>query len=49
VADRPLLYVDFQNADAKGRVRLNAVGTINDIAMQHVQLQHGLVVDLYSV
>jgi hypothetical protein len=40
--------VDFQNADAKGRVRLNSVGTINDLASQQVALQPGLVVDLYA-
>lgn len=28
----PTLRVDFQNADAEGRVRLNTVGALDDIA-----------------
>lgn len=45
---KPRLYADFQNADVSGRVRLNCVGTTEDLAKQHVQLQEGLTVTLYS-
>jgi hypothetical protein len=44
----PKVYADFQNADAKGRVRLNTVGTLKDLARQQVQLRTGLVLSLYS-
>jgi hypothetical protein len=46
--NRPRVYADFHNADAKGRLRLNCVGTIKDLARQHVQLQEGLVLTLYA-
>jgi hypothetical protein len=45
---RPSVYADLHNADAKGRVRLNSVGTIRDLARQRVQLRKGLVLALYS-
>lgn len=48
MVSKPKLYADFQNADAQGRVRLNAVGTIDDLARQQVLLKNGLTVDLYS-
>jgi hypothetical protein len=44
----PRVYADFQNADAKGRLRLNAAGTLDDLARQKVQLRDGLVLDFYS-
>lgn len=44
----PRVYVDFQNADAKRRLRLNAAGTLDDLARQKVQLRDGLLLDLYS-
>ena len=44
----PRVYADFQNADSKGRVRLNTVGTLKDLARQQVQLRTGLVLTLYS-
>ncbi len=43
-----VLFADFHNADSQGRVRLNAVGTISDLAQQQVHLQSGLVVQLYT-
>ena len=45
---QPKVYADFQNADSQGRVRLNCVGTINDLSAQHVELQDGLLLTLYS-
>jgi hypothetical protein len=47
-ANPPRVYVDFQNADEKGRLRLNGTGTLEDLARQGVQLRDGLVLDLYS-
>ena len=32
----PRIYDDFHNADAKGRLRLNCVGTIEDLSKQHI-------------
>jgi hypothetical protein len=44
----PKIYADFQNADAFGRVRLNCVGTVEDLAEQQVDLRDGLLLTLYS-
>ena len=44
----PQVYVDFQNADRKGRVRLNCAGTREDLARQNVKLREGLSLILYS-
>jgi hypothetical protein len=48
VSSSPLVYVDFQNADAQGRVRLNCVGTVNDLSSNQVQLSEGLKLNLYT-
>lgn len=42
------VYVDFHNADSQGRVRLNCIGTMEDLARQQVELRNGLVLTLYS-
>jgi hypothetical protein len=42
------VYADFQNADAQGRVRMNCIGTMEDLARQQVELQPGLSLTLYS-
>ena len=42
------VYADFHNADAKGRLRLNCVGTKEDLTRQQIQLREGLVLTLYS-
>lgn len=44
----PRVYVDFQNADPKGRVRLNCAGTTEDLTRHNVVLREGLVLELYS-
>jgi hypothetical protein len=44
----PRIYVDFQNADRQGRVRLTCNGTVRDLADQGVQLQEGQVLALYD-
>ena len=38
------LYADFNNADPGGRVRLNVVGTIRDLARLGLTLRDGLKV-----
>jgi hypothetical protein len=45
---KPLVYADFQNADALGRLRLNCSGSLDDLARQQVQLREGLQLALYS-
>jgi hypothetical protein len=42
------VYADFQNADVKGRVRLNCAGTMQDLARQQTSLRMGLVLTLYA-
>ncbi len=44
----PLVYADLQNADAQGRLRLNCIGTIRDLAQQNVSLHDGLELTLYD-
>jgi hypothetical protein len=46
--NKPSLYADFNNADPWGRLRLNCVGTIQDLARQGVRLQEGLQMLLYD-
>ncbi len=45
---KPRIYADFHNADSQGRLRLNCVGTREDLAQQHVELREGLLLTLYS-
>jgi hypothetical protein len=45
---RPLVYADLQNADVQGRLRLNCIGTIRDLAQQSVSLHDGLELTLYD-
>lgn len=44
----PKVYADFQNADPLGRLRLNCIGTLQDLSRQQVQLAEGLVLTLYA-
>jgi hypothetical protein len=46
--DNPKVYADFHNADANGCLRLNCVGTIEDLARQRITLRHGLRLTLYA-
>ena len=46
--NNPKVYADFQNADRQGRVRLNCVGTVEDLAQHRIFLQEELVLTLYS-
>jgi hypothetical protein len=45
---KPRIYADFNNADRKGRVRLDCVGTLEDLSRQQVNLREGLMLTLYS-
>ena len=42
------IFADFHNADGKGRLRLNCVGTIEDLSRQNIKLQNGQLLTLYS-
>jgi len=45
---KPAIYADFNNADPLGRLRLNCIGTIQDLARLGVRLQEGLKVSLHD-
>jgi hypothetical protein len=34
--DKPGIFADFHNADEKGRLRLNCVGTMEELAVDQV-------------
>ena len=42
------IFADFHNADEKGHIRLNCVGTIEDLSRQNIKLQNGQLLTLYS-
>jgi hypothetical protein len=44
----PSIYADFMNADPHGRVRLNTVGTIEDVSRHGIQLVNGLRVVVHD-
>ena len=46
--DTPRVYADLNNADPEGRLRLNCIGTIRDLARQQVRLLPGVVLTLYT-
>ena len=46
--NKPRVFADFHNADAKGRVRLNCDGTMADIKCQKIVLQDGQSLIIYS-
>ena len=45
---KPKVYVDLNNADANGRLRLNCVGTIEDLARQGITLRNGMSLTFWS-
>ncbi len=47
-SDKPRIFVDFHNADEQGRLRLNCVGTTEDLSRQQVSLHDGQLLTLYS-
>ena len=46
--NKPRVFADFHNADAKGRLRLNCVGTVEDLACQKISLTEGQSLIFYS-
>ncbi len=43
-----LIWADFHNADTRGRVRLNTVGSINSLAESGLRLVDGLCIVLHD-
>jgi hypothetical protein len=46
--NKPKVFVDFHNADTHDRLRMNCIGTIEDIAQQQIVLRDGVCLTLYS-
>jgi hypothetical protein len=42
------IFVDFHNADEQGRLRLNCIGTIEDLSCQHTELANAQRLMLYG-
>ncbi|MFN6513002.1 MAG: hypothetical protein RMY29_000700 [Nostoc sp. CreGUA01] len=42
------VFADFHNADVQGHLRLNCIGTIEDLASQSIELQEGQSLTFYS-
>jgi hypothetical protein len=42
------VFVDFHNADVQGRLRLNCIGTIEDLSREHTELENGQRLVLYG-
>lgn len=45
---QPHRYANFQNVDPDGRIRMNAVDTLEDLARLRLSLSDGLAVELYT-
>jgi hypothetical protein len=45
---KPGIYADFDNADSGGRLRLNCIGTAQDLARLGARLEEGLEVTLHD-
>jgi hypothetical protein len=46
--NNPRIFADFQNADPQGRLRLNCIGTIEDLSRQGTKLIDGNNLLIYS-
>jgi hypothetical protein len=46
--NKPRVFADFHNADTQGRLRLNCIGTVQDLSRQQVALCDGQRLTLYS-
>ena len=44
----PRIFADFHNSDPQGRVRLNTVGTIEDLNRLGILLQEGMAIVVSS-
>jgi hypothetical protein len=47
-AQHPVVFVDFNNSDRLGRVRLNTVGTVQDLNRLGIVLREGAKLTLRS-
>jgi hypothetical protein len=45
---KPSIYADFNNADSQGCLRLNCLGTVEDLSRQGIQLRDGLSLTLHD-
>jgi hypothetical protein len=41
------VFADFNNADEEGHLRLNPIGTIDDLVNQNIELQDGKIMTFY--
>ena len=49
ILNKPLrVFADFNNADEEGHLRLNCIGTIEDLARQKIELQDDQTLTFYS-
>jgi hypothetical protein len=46
--DRPRVFADFHNADRLGRLRLNCIGTVEDLSRKQINLSDGIALTFYS-
>lgn len=46
--NRLRIFADFHNADSQGRLRLNGIGTVEDLARQQITLQEYQSLTPYS-
>ena len=46
--DKHRVFVDFHNADERGCLRLNCVGSVEDLSQQGISLYDGMLLTLYS-
>jgi hypothetical protein len=42
------VFADFNNADEQGHLRLNPIGTIDDLVNPNIELQDGKIMTFYS-
>lgn len=42
------VFAGFHNADSQGRLRLNCIGTVEDLARQNIKLRDGQLLTLHS-
>jgi hypothetical protein len=45
---KPTIYADFNNADSRGRIRLNCIGTVEALSRQGIQLREGLELTVHD-
>ncbi|MBF2098448.1 MAG: hypothetical protein IGQ88_08750 [Gloeomargaritaceae cyanobacterium C42_A2020_066] len=48
LAEKARVFADFHNADTQGRLRLNCIGTIEDLTIKNIALHNGQKLTFYS-